>query len=145
MVATNSELSPFDLAIDVVGRLLFWTCSVQDVINVTRLDDSNPFGVLEKKEGEKPRLIAIHATKRFVIHLLDLSKQYFVFLISRLIFYTDNGTIPQLVRTRLDGSHRVVITKTSDIAAIAVDTENDLIVWAHGHSISISNIDGENQ
>lgn len=65
--------------------------------------------------------------------------------ICRLIFYTDNGTTPQLVRTRLDGSHRVVITKASDIAAIAVDTENDLIVWAHDHSISISNIDGENQ
>lgn len=66
-MASNQELSPFDLAIDVIGRLLFWTCSVQDVINVIRLDDSNPFGILEKKEGEKPRLIAIHATKRFVL------------------------------------------------------------------------------
>lgn len=66
VVAASADLSPFDLAIDVVGRLLFWTCSVQDVINVIRLDDSNPFGMLEKKEGEKPRLIAIHITKRFV-------------------------------------------------------------------------------
>lgn len=64
VVHSNAEVSPFDLAIDVIGRLLFWTCSMQDVINVTRLDDSNPFGVLEKKEGEKPRLIVIHVTKR---------------------------------------------------------------------------------
>lgn len=39
---------------------------MQDVINVTRLDDSNPFGVLEKREGEKPRLLAIHPAKRLI-------------------------------------------------------------------------------
>lgn len=76
VVASSSDVSPFDLAIDVIGRLLFWTCSVQDVINVIRLDDSNPFGIMEKKEGEKPRLITIHATKRFVIfQFTDLEKR----------------------------------------------------------------------
>lgn len=63
----------------------------------------------------------------------------------RLLFYTDVGVTPQLIRTRLDGSHRIVITKADDIAAIAVDTENDSIVWSQGHSIHISNIDGENK
>ncbi|XP_018572633.1 low-density lipoprotein receptor-related protein 6 isoform X2 [Anoplophora glabripennis] len=126
VVPSNQNISPFDLAVDTIGRLLFWTCALTDVINVTRLDNTNPFGSLERKEGEKPRLIAMHATKR-------------------LIFYTDIGATPQLVRTRLDGSHRIVITRAADIAAIAVDTENDLIVWAQEHSIYISNIDGENQ
>ncbi|CAH1985142.1 unnamed protein product [Acanthoscelides obtectus] len=126
VVASNPELSPFDLAVDAIGRLLFWTCASKDVINVTRLDNSNTFGSLERREDEKPRLIAIHVTKR-------------------LLFYTDVGVTPQLVRMRLDGSHRIVITKADDIAAIAVDIENDLIVWAQGHSIFISNIDGENQ
>ncbi|KAJ8981147.1 hypothetical protein NQ317_013812, partial [Molorchus minor] len=126
VVPSNPEISPYDLAVDAIGRLLFWTCALKDVINVTRLDNSSPFGSLEHREGEKPRLIALHAAKR-------------------LIFYTDVGSTPQLVRTRLDGSHRIVITKAGDIAAIAVDTENDLIVWAQGHSIYISNIDGENQ
>lgn len=64
----------------------------------------------------------------------------------RLLFYTDDGAVPQLVRTRLDGSHRINITKTTDvIRALAVDPENDLVVWAQGHSIYISNIDGDNQ
>lgn len=27
---------PFDLAIDIIGRLLFWTCSHANTINVTR-------------------------------------------------------------------------------------------------------------
>lgn len=45
----------------------------------------------------------------------------------------------------MDGTQRIVITKGTDIAAIAVDSENDLIVWAQGHSIYMCNIDGENQ
>lgn len=34
----NSEEThnPIDLAIDLVGRLLFWTCSLRNTINVTR-------------------------------------------------------------------------------------------------------------
>lgn len=27
---------PFDIAIDIIGRLLFWTCSYSNSINVTR-------------------------------------------------------------------------------------------------------------
>jgi hypothetical protein len=64
------ELQPFDLAIDPIGRLLFWTCVSQDVINVTRLNndtvpDSIPFGVVVQNENEKPRHLAIHPTKRY--------------------------------------------------------------------------------
>jgi low density lipoprotein receptor-related protein 5/6 len=122
------ELQPFDLAIDPIGRLLFWTCVSQDVINVTRLNndtvpDSIPFGVVVQNENEKPRHLAIHPTKR-------------------LLFYTDVGPARQLVRTRLDGSHRLAITKDADISAIAVDPENDIIVWTQGQSIYMSNIEG---
>lgn len=125
-VPIGHNIKPYDIAVDTIGRLLFWTCASQNVINVTRLENNNPFGSLKSREGEKPRLIVIHVTKR-------------------LLFYTDVGVVPQLVRTRLDGSHRIVITKSDDITAIAVDTENDSIVWSQGHSIYISNIDGENK
>lgn len=63
----------------------------------------------------------------------------------RLLFYTDVGVTPQLVRTRMDGSQRIVIARGHDIAAIAVDVENDLIVWAKDNTIYMCNIDGENQ
>ncbi|CAG9761873.1 unnamed protein product [Ceutorhynchus assimilis] len=125
-VQNGHDIKPYDIAVDTIGRLLFWTCAAQNVINVTRLDNNNPFGSLKNSDSEKPRLIVIHVTKR-------------------LLFYTDVGTSPQLIRTRLDGSHRIIITKADDIAAIAVDTENDSIVWSQGHSIYISNIDGENK
>ncbi|CAH1173635.1 unnamed protein product [Phaedon cochleariae] len=129
IVVNNKESLPYDLAVDSIGRTLFWTCALKDVINVTRLDNSNPFGIIEKKDGEKPRLIALHVAKR-------------------LLFFTDVGKMPeftQLIRTRLDGSHRMIIKRASNITAIAVDTENDLLIWAQGHSIYVSNIDGENQ
>ncbi|KAJ3659363.1 hypothetical protein Zmor_011053 [Zophobas morio] len=125
VVYGTKELQPYDLTIDSLGRLLFWTSS-QDVINVTRLDNNTQFGVLVKTEKEKPRLLAIHETKR-------------------LLFYTDVGPLRQLVRTRLDGTHHIVITKDADIAAIAVDAENDLIVWSQGQSVYMSNIEGANQ
>ncbi|XP_060530301.1 low-density lipoprotein receptor-related protein 6 isoform X2 [Cylas formicarius] len=125
-VPGSPDIKPFDIAVDMVGRVLFWTCAIQNVINVTRLDNSNPFGSLERRNGEQPRLIVIHVSKR-------------------LLFYTDVGETPQLVRTRLDGSHRVVITKAGDITAVAVDVDNDLVVWSQGQSIYISNIDGENK
>nr|XP_023018542.1 low-density lipoprotein receptor-related protein 6 [Leptinotarsa decemlineata] len=126
IVPSHKDYLPYDLAVDTIGRLLFWTCSLNDVINITRLDNSNEFGILKRKEGEKPRLLALHVDKR-------------------LLFYTDVGKTPQLIRTRMDGSHRIVIAKADNITAIAVDTENDVVVWAQGHSIYISNIDGENQ
>ncbi|XP_030745699.1 low-density lipoprotein receptor-related protein 6 [Sitophilus oryzae] len=126
VVPNSHDIRPFDIAIDAIGRLLFWTCAVQNVINVTRLDNSNPFGNLKTRDGEIPRLIVIHVTKR-------------------LLFYTDMGDTPQLIRTRLDGSYRLVITTADDIKAIAVDIENDSVVWSQGQSIYISNIDGENK
>lgn len=126
VVPPNQGHHPFDIAVDSLGRLLFWSCASQDVINVTRLDNSSTVGVVVSKKGEKPRLLAIHPTKR-------------------LLFYTDVGATPQLIRTRMDGTQRIVITKGSDIAAVAVDSENDLVVWAQGHSIHMCNIDGDNQ
>ena len=63
----------------------------------------------------------------------------------RLLFYTDIGDSKQIIRTRLDGSHRIVMKKNADVAAIAVDLENDLFVWVQDHIIYMCNIDGENQ
>lgn len=84
---------------------------------------------------------------RQISTLLVCNQKYtnFFFVFCRLLFYTDIGVTPQLIRIRLDGSHRIVITKATDIAAIAIDVENDLVVWVEGHSIFISNIDGDNQ
>lgn len=33
---SGSHSQPFDLALDIIGRLLFWTCSHANTINITR-------------------------------------------------------------------------------------------------------------
>lgn len=63
VVSESEDVHPFDLALDPIGRILFWTCSAQDLINVTRLDNNISFGVIQRK-NEKPRLLAIHYSKR---------------------------------------------------------------------------------
>ncbi|EDW27485.1 GL20307 [Drosophila persimilis] len=63
---------PFDIAIDIIGQLLFWTCSYSNSINVTIrtivfLGES--IGVNDTGDSEKPRNIA--ALGRFVYWLDD--------------------------------------------------------------------------
>ncbi|XP_022921032.1 low-density lipoprotein receptor-related protein 6 [Onthophagus taurus] len=126
VVASDPDIRPFDLAVDVFGHLLFWTCAAKDVINITRMN-STFVGVIEKKD-EKPRLIAIHPSKR-------------------LLFYTDDrDNFTQIIRTRLDGTHRLIIgkSKAREIPAIAIDIENDFVVWVDGLDIWMGNIDGDN-
>lgn len=80
-----------------------------------------------QREGEKPRLLALHPTRR-------------------LMFWTDVGNEPQILRSRLDGSHRISIKKlTNNVTAIALDLDTDMVVWAEGNKVLMCNIDGENQ
>lgn len=120
--------APYDLAIDSLGRLLFWTCSVHDVINVTRLDNGSTVGVVVRGDQDvRPRLLAIHPTLRW-------------------LFWTDNGIQPRLTRARLDGSRRMDIVKTKqNITAITLDLDNDMVVWAEGSHVYMVNIDGDNK
>lgn len=64
VVQGNTDTSPFDIVIDSIGRLLFWSCTKQDVINVTSLNNSGSLGVVHHRDGEKPRFLALHPGKR---------------------------------------------------------------------------------
>lgn len=33
---SGSHSQPFDLAVDIIGRMLFWTCSHANTINITK-------------------------------------------------------------------------------------------------------------
>jgi len=59
---------PFDLALDPISRLLFWTCADTNAINVTRLDNTStqPLGAVVRGEDLKPRLLAIHPIRGYV-------------------------------------------------------------------------------
>lgn len=126
MVAGGSGY-PFDLALDPVGRLLFWTCSMNDVVNVTRLDSDSNVGVVVKGDGEKPRHIAVHPELR-------------------LLFWTDVGDKRRVVQSFMDGKGRIVIaTDLQTPTSLAIDIDANVIYFAHGNVIEFADVNGANR
>ncbi|XP_058789142.1 low-density lipoprotein receptor-related protein 6 [Phymastichus coffea] len=118
---------PFDLALDPLGRLLFWSCSMNDAINVTRLDSDSTLGVVVKGEGEKPRNIALHPERR-------------------LLLWTDVGEKMRVMQSLMDGTERVVIASDLETpSGLAVDTAANLVYWAHGRQIEFAELNGANR
>lgn len=118
---------PFDLALDPLSRLLFWSCMANDVINVTRLDNGSMLGIVVKGDGEKPRNIAIHSQQR-------------------LLFWTDVGKKIRVMQSKMDGKERVVIaTDLDQPTGLAVDTEANIVYWAHGKLIECADFMGKNR
>ncbi|XP_011154181.1 low-density lipoprotein receptor-related protein 6 isoform X2 [Harpegnathos saltator] len=119
---------PFDLALDPLSRLLFWSCIVNDVINVTRLDNGSMLGIVVKGDGEKPRNIAIHSQQR-------------------LLFWTDVGKKIRVMQSKMDGQERLEIATNleSQPTGLAVDTEANIVYWAHGKLIECADFMGNNR
>ncbi|XP_047359021.1 low-density lipoprotein receptor-related protein 6 [Vespa velutina] len=127
VVISGGSGHPFDLALDPLGRLLFWSCATNDAINVTKLDNGSALGVVVKGEGEKPRNIAVHPEKR-------------------LLFWIDIGDKMKLLQSKMDGKQRVIIA--SDLeqpTSLTVDTVANIVYWAHGKQIEFSDFNGNNK
>uniref|UniRef100_A0A1A9WIS8 EGF-like domain-containing protein n=1 Tax=Glossina brevipalpis TaxID=37001 RepID=A0A1A9WIS8_9MUSC len=126
LVLVGSGSQPFDIAIDVIGRLLFWTCSHSNTINITSFNGDS-IGVIDSGDSEKPRNIAVHSMRR-------------------LLFWTDVGSQQAIVRARVDGAERVVLAfKLEGVTALAVDQQSDMIYYAHGKRIDSMDINGKNK
>ncbi|XP_003704485.2 low-density lipoprotein receptor-related protein 6 [Megachile rotundata] len=127
IVVSGNSGHPVDLALDSLGRLLFWSCAVNDAINVTKLDNGSALGVVVKGDGEKPRNIAIHSEKR-------------------LLFWTDVGRKMRIMRSKMDGKERIVVaTDLEPPTSIAVDATSNIVYWAHGNQIECADFDGNNR
>lgn len=78
-------------------------------------------------DSEKPRGIAVHSMKR-------------------LIFWTDVGNLQAIFRARIDGADRMILThKLDGVAAIALDSQLDLLFFAYGKRIDVMDLDGRNR
>jgi len=128
VVSTGGLGHPFDLALDPLGRLLFWTCITNDAINVTRLDNGSALGVVVKGDGEKPRNIAIHSRQR-------------------LLFWTDVSKKMRVMRSKMDGKDRHVIAGDlpEQLTSLTVDVMTSTIYWAYGIQIEYSDFLGGNR
>ena len=91
-VITRDVDHPDGVAVDWVGRNLFWTDSGTDRIEVARLDGSSR-KVLISEDLDEPRSI-----------VLDLNHGF--------MFWSDWGKNPRIERAWMDGNHREIIVNT---------------------------------
>ena len=56
IIVSEKSGDPVDLALDPLGRLLFWSCTINDAINVIKLDNDSALGIVVKGDGEKPSI-----------------------------------------------------------------------------------------
>lgn len=89
--------------------------------------NGDPIGHVEIGDSEKPRGVAVHPMKR-------------------LIFWTDVGSKQAIFRARIDGAERITLAEKLDgVSAMTVDSQQDLVFFAHGKIIDMMKIDGQNK
>jgi len=125
-VVTRDVDHPDGVAVDWMGRNLFWTDSGTDRIEVARLDGTSR-RVVVSEELDEPRSI-----------VLDLMHGW--------MFWSDWGKIPRIERAWLDGRAREVIIDTELVwpNGIAFDTDRQKLYWcdAKMDRIEMASVDG---
>ncbi|XP_032511733.2 low-density lipoprotein receptor-related protein 6 [Danaus plexippus] len=122
-----SDLSrPFHMALDVLGRTLYWTCLNTDSINATSIENNSSSGVIIRGDNMMPRYLAFHQTKR-------------------LLFWSDAG-LGGIFRSLVDGSERAQLVRVDNVTALALDMGGaSALYWAVGRQIHAVDIDGSNR
>lgn len=102
-------IRPFDLVIDPYSRILFYSCSQNNVINFTSIDEKNQ-GVVVQGDNVKPRYLALNP-------------------LTGHLFWTNGDMI---TRTLFDGTERVDLFTSglSKPGPLAVDPETNMLFWA---------------
>lgn len=120
---------PDGIAVDWVGRNLFWSDTGTDRIEVSMLDGSHR-KILISRDLDEPR---------------DLSLDP----LNGRMYWSDWGKIPRIERAWMDGSHREAIV-TEDIFwpnGIALDVAEQKIYWCDAKTdrIEMANVDGSDR
>lgn len=78
---------PFDLELDPYSRLIYWSCSHSNSINITRLDGKS-VGALLSDSQDRPRTIALHHKKGYILQIYGNNSLLYLILID-LCFMSD--------------------------------------------------------
>ena len=123
--------NPDGLAIDWVGKNLYWCDKGSDTIEVANLDG-------------RFRKVLLHAG----VHLLQEPRALAVNPLEGRIYWTDWGDRPHIGRSAMDGSNPEVIIEKDlgwpNALAIAYDTEELFFGDARKDFIAVANLDGSN-
>ncbi|XP_071809054.1 low-density lipoprotein receptor-related protein 4-like isoform X2 [Asterias amurensis] len=125
-VITTGLESPGGIAVDWIGRKLYWTDSGTSRIEVSNLDGSQR-SVLIWEDMEKPRAFAVHPEQG-------------------LMFWTDWGSTPKIESAGMDGSSRRIIANTNLFwpNGLTIDYTTQKVYWvdAKHHVIESANLNG---
>nr|CAD7443152.1 unnamed protein product [Timema bartmani] len=103
------------------------------------------------KKTEKKKMMALHFKPTIFlfsiagfIHTSTTPSVVLFLLILKLMFWTDVGSNPRILRALMDGQKRIVIASDLDMfAALAVDRVDDLLFWAHMKKLETSDLFGK--
>ncbi|XP_058118715.1 prolow-density lipoprotein receptor-related protein 1 [Anopheles ziemanni] len=120
--------NPEGLAVDWVGRNLYWCDKGLDTIEVSRLDGRFR-RVLIDQELQKPRAIALDPYRR-------------------MMYWTDWGDRPHIGRAGMDGSNQTILIKDQLgwPNALTISFETNQLFWGDAREdyIAVSDLDGQN-
>ncbi|CAH1258892.1 LRP6 [Branchiostoma lanceolatum] len=126
----DSLFQPIDMAIDEFSRHIYWTCAQTNTINVTRISDLSPVGVVIAGDKERPRSI-----------VLDPKRGY--------MYWTNMVSNPSIEKAALDGTERQTLFN-SDIkqpGPLAIDIKYGRLYWTdiELNRIESSGLNGANR
>ncbi|XP_068628110.1 low-density lipoprotein receptor-related protein 6 [Battus philenor] len=116
---------PFHMALDIIGRALYWTCLDGDSINATSILNSSLTGVIVRGEKMMPRHLAFHQTKR-------------------LLVWNDVG-LGAILRANADGTARMELAGAPNATALTLDQASATVYWAVARQIHAVDLDGKNK
>ncbi|KAK7490751.1 hypothetical protein BaRGS_00017980, partial [Batillaria attramentaria] len=126
----SGKFQPYDIAIDPYSRTLYWTCSVNNVVNVTRLDMTPVGVVLQAPNNFKPRSIALFPERGYM-------------------FFTNMVKSPRIESARMDGSEKteLFIKGLVHPLSLTIDKTEGKLYWADAdfHRIEMSDLTGGNR
>ncbi|XP_005110515.1 low-density lipoprotein receptor-related protein 6 isoform X2 [Aplysia californica] len=128
----KNVFQPFDIAVDPYARTLYWTCTSNNVINVTRIDAfRSPIGVIMQSSGGfKPRSLVLYPEKG-------------------KMFFTNMVSSPRIEMALMDGSEAITLFKNVLVhpQSLTIDKKENRLYWADSrlNRIELSDLTGGNR
>lgn len=121
---------PEDVAVDWMGRKLFWTDANKKIIGVINLDGTQRKALIATGH-DKPRAI-----------VLDPADDK--------VYWTDWGTEPKVLRAKMsDGTHKEVLVNSGIVwpNGLTLDYGDNMLYWADANTDKVekSQLDGQNR
>ncbi|TRY73318.1 hypothetical protein TCAL_01912 [Tigriopus californicus] len=147
---------PYDLAIDPIARVFYWTCEDTNSINITKMDSSreSSFGLVPISTHDIPRSISVHYLRNYLFWVnvgqnhsriersstisqnrvtlfsnLSAPRDLTVDMSEDLLFWADSE-LKVIERSRIDGGDRKIIVTRRVGTLVGMSVLHNYVYWA---------------